>query len=78
MDDGARHSNGNGFYLNTQSFTKEENIFLIKNLKDKFNLDCTIHKDKKNYKIYIKANSMPHFKSLVTPYFHSTMLYKIN
>jgi hypothetical protein len=78
MDDGSRHSDVTGFYLNTQSFTKEENMFLIKILKDRFNLDCTIQKDRKNYRIYIKANSMPHFIKLVKPYFHSTMLYKIS
>jgi len=55
MDDGNRAQSG--FYLNTQSFTKDENLFLIKILKDKFDLNCTIHKQKQKdfiYRIYIK------------------------
>jgi len=37
MDDGNK--TGTGFRLNTQSFTKDENLFLVKILKDKFDLD---------------------------------------
>ena len=76
MDDGNK--TGTGFRLNTQSFTKDENLFLIKILKDKFDLDCTLNiSNKIQYRIYIKTKSMPKFKELVSPYFHESMMYKI-
>ena len=51
---------------------------LVSVLKDKFNLDCTIQKDRNQPRIYIKAKSMPLFRELVTPYFHESILYKLN
>lgn len=41
MDDGMKNHNQLG--LCTQSFTKEENLLLIKILTSKFNLDCKLH-----------------------------------
>lgn len=76
MDDGNK--TGTGFRLNTQSFTKDENLFLIKVLKDTFDLDCTINTHSKDlYRIYITTKSMPKFKDLVSPYFHESMMYKL-
>jgi hypothetical protein len=79
MDDGSK--TGSGFRLNTQSFTKDENLFLIQILKDNFNLDCSLHLQNKkgnHFRIYIKAKSMPDFKFLISPYFYDSMLYKLN
>jgi len=77
MDDGNRV--GSGFRLNTQSFTKDENLFLIKVLKDNFDLDCTLQIHSKNlYRIYILSKSMSKFKVLISPYFHESMMYKLN
>jgi len=80
QDDGSKSQSG--FSLYTQSYSEIENLSLIKGLKDKFNLNCSIQsRYKKNttqYIIYIKANSMSDFKNLVTPYFHSSMLYKLS
>jgi hypothetical protein len=46
QEDGAIHSSG--FRLCTEAYTKNENLVLIKALKDKFNLDCSLHcRDKK-------------------------------
>ena len=51
---------------------------LIKVLKDKFDLNCSYHvKRIGQYRIYIKIDSMDKFKSLVTPYFHESMKYKL-
>ena len=76
MDDSYKKESG--FILSTDNFTKDENLSLIKILKYKFNLDCTLHKREKiKYRIYIKANAMSTFKNLVAPYFHSSMLYKL-
>jgi hypothetical protein len=77
MDDGGKH-NKNNFILCTNSFTLEEVQLLIKVLKDNFDLNCTIHKSKENqYRIYILKDSMEKFRTLVTPYFHESMMYKL-
>jgi hypothetical protein len=79
MDDGGK--TGSGFRLNTQSFSYEENLLLIEVLKQNFDLNCSLHfHNKKNnqYRIYISAKSMPRFISLVSPYFHQSMMYKIS
>ena len=54
MDDGTRLKN-RGFKFSTNSFTLEEIKYLSKILKDKYNLDSTIHKSGLNnqYNIYI-------------------------
>jgi len=76
MDDGSK--TGTGFRLNTQSYTKVENLLLIQILKDKFDLDCSLHLSGNNQqRIYIKTRSMLKFKDLVSPYFHESMMYKL-
>ena len=76
MDDGNK--TGTGFRLNTQSFTKVENLLLIQILKEKFDLDCSLHLSGNNQqRIYIKSRSMLKFKDLVSPYFHESMVYKL-
>jgi hypothetical protein len=76
MDDGVKHSSG--FTFCTNSYTLSDVELLIKVLKQNFDLNCTIHKYRKDqYRIYIKADSMGNFRSLVTPYFHSSMMYKL-
>lgn len=54
---------------------------LIKVLKDKFYLDCTLNLHRKGSdqtRIYIRAKSIPNFIALVTPYFHESMMYKLD
>ena len=78
-DDGGKR--GSGFALCTHSFTLSEVELLVLVLKQKFNLDCTIQKVNKNkeqYRIYIKSNSIALFRELVTPYFHDSIKYKLN
>jgi len=79
MDDGYKQ--GPSFVLCTDSFTKTEVELLISVFKTKFNLDCILYsknKIKGTYRIYICSKSISLFKSLVLPYFHDSMLYKLN
>jgi len=76
MDDGSKTKSG--FHFNTFSFNKTEIELLRKVLLNKFNLITTIHSHKKGLRIYIVANSMDHFKTLVKPYFTPSMLYKLD
>ena len=80
MDDGNKVNNNN-FIFNTNSYTYKEVELLSTVLKEKFNLDCSIqrhNKNKEQFRIYIKSKSIVHFKNLVFPYFHESMLYKID
>jgi hypothetical protein len=64
-------------YLNTQSFSKEENIMIQKMFKDRFDIDTKIHKDssgfekynyKTYYRIYFNATNFRKFYDLVRSY----------
>jgi hypothetical protein len=73
MDDGSK--DGSGFVLHTNNFTVDEVKDLIRVLKDKFDLDCTLRTI--GPRIYIRARSIAKFKQLVTPYFIPCMMYKL-
>jgi hypothetical protein len=75
MDDGS--STPEGFYLNTHSFSYKEQIILQDILLKKFNIVCNIHKHGKLFKLYIRAQSMDLFRSLVKPYFLPHFYYKL-
>jgi len=76
MDDGSKA--GSGFHYNTQGLTIEEVTMLSNILLNKFKLINTIQKHRNGYRIYISSKSMDNFRALVTPYFHSSMMYKLN
>ena len=76
MGDGTKA--GNAIYLQTQSFTVEECVFIISVLKYKFNLNCNIHMQRKQPTIYISAKSMKQIKAQLLPYFLPSMVYKLN
>jgi LAGLIDADG DNA endonuclease family len=76
MDDG--YKNRNSFLLSTNSYTLSSVELLSSVLKNKFDIDSTIHQFNTNqYKISIRTKSVPHFKELVAPYFHDSMKYKL-
>jgi hypothetical protein len=75
IDDGSRQNIG--LHLNTYGFSEEEVSLLINVLTNKFHLKCSKHSHRKGSRIYIWQESMPHLRTLVSPYMHSTMLYKI-
>jgi len=86
MDDAHKNQRG-GITLCTDSFSLIEVLRLIRVLKFKFNINCTIHKKKKSkkseiknrfyYRIYIRSCSLPVVFSLVYNYFCPAMLFKI-
>lgn len=80
MDDGARTPSpvgGGGFYLHTEGFTFQECSMLAAMLHYQFELFSTIQLHEGKPMIKIAAKSMPLFLSIVTPHFHSSMLYKL-
>jgi hypothetical protein len=75
MDDGSISESG--FYLNTHSYSLEENLILQKALKSKFFLYTNLHKHGNKYKIYIRGKSMEYFRYIVLPYFSESFFYKL-
>ena len=77
MGDGL-NEHGYGLILCTDSFSLEDVVRLINVLIIRYNLECTLRLHSKNlYRIYIKTGSMPLLRSIVSPYMHKTMFYKI-
>ena len=76
MDDG--YKSANGFYLCTESYTLEENKFLKDLLKNKFNLDCGIHKHTNGHRLYIFSSSKDKLLELIKPYLIKHFYYKFN
>lgn len=79
MDDDT--ADRSGFILNTNSFTLQEVQLLAKALKNKFDLNCSIHT--RNHQVirphllYIRADSWEKFKSLVEPHVIPHFTYKL-
>ena len=84
MDDGGqtdyRKGHGHGVQLNTQGFTLEAVSNMVKELNDKYNLDCWMRiLQNKGGKpiIVIPSKSYPKFHSLVKEHIDSSMMHKL-
>jgi hypothetical protein len=79
MDDGS--PDRSGFVFHTNSFTLAEVEILVKTLKNKFNLNCSIHSRNdrviKPHLIYVKRDSFTKLVSLVEPYVIPHFKYKL-
>ena len=76
MQDGSRGTS-KGLYLCTDSFTLAEVKRLSLYLSSKYNINCSVHKAKNKYRIYILARSVETVKYLISPFMHKTMTYKL-
>lgn len=76
QDDGTRTPEG--FYLCSNGFSLIEQQVLQRILWINFGIHSNIHKHLNGYKLYIPAGSMGLFRSIVTPYFSSHFMYKLN
>lgn len=76
MQDGAKGTSG-GLYICTDSFTLTDVERLTSYLTETYNIRCSIHKAKGNYRIYILVKSVQTVRDLVLPYMHRTMVYKL-
>ncbi len=73
--DGAKSRHG--LTLSTESFSINDTVRLLNVLMIRYRLDGNIRKHSTSYTIYIKEKSMPLLRTLVQPYMHSSMLYKL-
>jgi len=76
MQDGSRGTS-KGLYLCTDSFSHDDVIRLSEYLMNRYEIKCSIHKSGGNFRIYILAKSVEIVKTLVLPYMHESMLYKL-
>ena len=81
MADGSvqRH----GLIICTNSYSVQDVVRLINVLIIQYRLKCSLRLKKRQnnkieYLIYIRQSSMSLLRTIVTPYFHSSMLYKIS
>jgi hypothetical protein len=76
MGDGSARDYG--LTLCTDCFVLSDVVRLMNVLIIRYGLNCTLQKRKDNqYRIYIASSSMPLLRSIVTPYIHSSMMYKL-
>ena len=78
MDDGSIKSNRNrALILNTQCFTRDENLKLIQIIKKKFGIEMSLRPQRDLYQLYIGSNSVEKFVELIKPYVLPSMKYKL-
>lgn len=75
QDDG--YKSVNGFYFCTESFTYEENRFLVKLLQDKFGFECGVHTHTNGHRLYVQSTSRDKFIHLIKPYILPLFYYKL-
>jgi hypothetical protein len=61
MDDGYKHRKA--LYISTESFSLDENQFLVKILKNKFDIDCSVHPTTNGPRVYILSSSRERLKN---------------
>lgn len=79
MDDGnIRKNNGKiyGYYLNTQSFSREENNYLSQVFQDKYNIKPLVIRNKNSYRLYIGVDRNK-FRDIVKDFIIPSMRYKL-
>ncbi len=77
MCDGSL-SKGSGIILNLQAFTTKELILLMNVFKIKFDMNCTLHKSRNKYIIYIKTESVIKIYPYIKPYIVDNMKHKFS
>jgi LAGLIDADG DNA endonuclease family len=81
MDDGTFHkdrrSGAKQYYFSTQGFQKSECELLCDALRTCLNIQTNVHKDRKYWRIYIRAQSNHLFLDLISPYIVDDLLYKL-
>ena len=76
MDDG--YKSGKGFYFCTESYTLEDNTKLSQILRNRFNLECGIHKHTNGHRLYVFSSSKDILLELIKPYLIEHFYYKFD
>jgi ubiquinol-cytochrome c reductase cytochrome b subunit len=75
MDDGSKLNTS--FKIATNCFEYNELVLFCDLLKKKYNLDCSLHKDKSSWTFYIKKSTAQNFANLIEPHMINSMKYKL-
>lgn len=80
MDDGNAYNNANvtnGYHLNTQSFSREDNERIEDAFKKIYDIDCTVQKNNGKYRIFVRVASKEKFANIIYPHIIPSMKYKL-
>ncbi|MEK7616224.1 MAG: LAGLIDADG endonuclease [Patescibacteria group bacterium] len=78
MDDGSiKSKHHRALILNSQCFTKEENLKLIETIQKKFGITMSLRPQRNLYQLYIGKDSVQKFVDLIQPYVLPSMRYKL-
>lgn len=79
MDDGSlkKYKTTQAFILCTDSFSKEQVLFLGGLIKAKFNIHVNYHKQRDNYIIFIPSKHFIEFRQIILPFIHNNFMYKL-
>ena len=77
MDDGGRRNDCHGMFLNTLSYSEQEQIRLQKCLLKNFGIHTRIHWITDGFRLYIPTEDSKKFSGLIGPYIIPSMIYKL-
>ena len=78
MDDGGRGARTpRGLVFNTSGFSWVEQVLLQSVLRDKFELEASIHTIGSGFQLYVRSRSFIRFSELVSPHLVARMRYKL-
>jgi hypothetical protein len=80
MDDGTTQTFNTGrksYVISTQGFCWEDQVILAHALKEKFNLNVGIQKDKTYFRLAFKVSSNTRLLHLIKSYMHPYFEYKL-
>ncbi len=75
---GDREVQKHGLILSTNFFSIKKIVCLMNMFMIYYNLDCTLKLEYNKLFIYIHFSSLFLFKSIILPYMHSSMYYRIH
>jgi hypothetical protein len=74
MDDGCKSHRA--LYLNTQQFNVPDQLRLVRMLKEQFEIDSTLNRDKHHYRLRISVASVRRFREIVGSHMLEQFVYK--
>ena len=78
MDDGSWKSNKHRTYIiHTDGYCKKDLINIQNALKTRFGIEVLLHRQYKNWRIYVKTSSAKKFREIIEKYILPSMRYKL-
>jgi hypothetical protein len=74
MDDGCKSHRA--VYLNTQQFSMEDQLRLVRLLQEQWAIDSALNRDKHYYRLRISVSSVARFRDVVSEHILEQFAYK--